>query len=134
MHLVFMVAWFAGLFYMFRLFVYHVESKTSSDRTTLLKTMEYRLFYYITTPAMIGTILFGTLLFIKSGVELFDQWFITKLIFVLLLVIYQFYIFYTLKRFAKDDLFLTSKQCRIINEVPTIFLFFIIFNAVYRYL
>jgi putative membrane protein len=132
MHLVSMVAWFAGLFYMFRLFVYHVENKEKSDVVRVLKIMERKLYYYITFPAMVATIIFGILLLSNSTHNLRMLWFSIKSILLLLLIFYHFYIGYTLNRFKKNDYFLTSKQCRLFNEIPTIFLIGIIFVAVFR--
>jgi putative membrane protein len=131
-HLIFMVGWFAGLFYMFRLFVYHRENHLNKDIILLLKTMEHRLYYYITTPAMVLCFLCGIGLSYHSSYNLDMPWFKYKVALVSLLICYHHYIGHTLKRFKKDDMFLSSKLCRIINEVPTLFLVSIICTAVYR--
>ncbi len=133
LHFIFLIAWFAGLFYMFRLYVYHVENTDKPDFIGVIKVMEHKLYYYITVPAMVLTISFGSLLLYFSSTNITDLWILKKLTFVALLVGYNLYIGHTLKRFKKDDIFLTSKQCRIINEVPTIMLISIIFIAVFRY-
>ena len=132
LHLIAMVAWFAGLFYMFRLFVYHVENIGKPDAVNMLKTMERKLYYYITTPAMAATVLFGTSLLVTTSYNMGQKWFMIKFIMLIGLISYHFFIGYTLKRFKNDDIFLTSKQCRLLNEVPTLFLVGIIFVAVYR--
>lgn len=132
LHLISMVAWFAGLFYMFRLFVYHRENHSNKDVVALLKTMEHRLYFYITTPAMVVLFLCGIGLTYNSSYNLEMPWFKYKVVLVLLLICYHHYIGHTLKRFKKDDMFLTSKQCRLLNEVPTLFLVSIICTAVYR--
>lgn len=122
LHLVFMVAWFAGLFYMFRLFVYHVENQEKPEVVEVLTTMARKLYKIITVPAMVVTFVFGFAM-VALNPGLFSQgWFHVKLLLVLLLAGYTGYIGKTRKRFARGDLFLTSKQCRLINEIPTFFL------------
>jgi putative membrane protein len=137
LHLISMVAWFAGLFYMFRLFVYHTEvyhSKEVDHQFTLrlLKKMEFRLYRYITTPAMLATMFFGLGLLVINPAYLQLQWLQAKLVLVALLLIYHFYIDYVRKRFEKGDVYLNSKQCRIRNEYPTPLLILIILLAVLR--
>lgn len=131
-HLISMVTWFAGLFYMFRLFVYHVENAQKKDSVEMLKVMEHKLYYYITFPAMVSTVIFGSLLLSVTTYNLAMTWFHIKATLLIGLILYHFYIGKTLKRFKSDDLFLTSKQCRMLNEFPTLFLISIICVAVYR--
>ena len=132
LHLIAMVVWFAGLFYMFRLFVYHVENKDKPDATNMLKTMERKLFYYITTPGMIATLIFGFGLLLNSKHNIKLPWMHIKLSLIFLMVIYHLFIVITLNRFKQDEIFLSSKQCRFLNEVPTLFLLGIVFIAVFR--
>jgi len=127
-----MVTWFAGLFYMFRLFVYHVENADKKDVTDVLKTMEHKLYYYITTPSMVAIVIFGSGLLMVTSYNMTQTWFAIKFVMILALIGYHFYIGHTLKRFKKDDLFLSSKQCRMLNEFPTLFLIGIIAVAVCR--
>ena len=134
LHLISMVAWFAGLFYMFRLFVYQVENKGKADVSGLLKIMSHRLYYYITWPAMVATVVFGFCLLSQVPGYAHAGWFKMKLLFLLGLVGYHCYIGYTLKRFKNEDYFLSSKQCRLWNEAPTLFLIVIILLAVYKQL
>jgi len=133
LHLIFMVAWFAGLFYMFRLFVYHTENKDNADRVDLLKIMSHRLYYYITTPAMIVTWSFGLTMLAFNPGYLGLLWMKIKLVLITVLTAYHFFIGYTLKRFKEDDVFLNSKQCRLWNEAPTPLLIAIILLAVFRW-
>lgn len=122
LHLIFMVAWFAGLFYMFRIFVYHAENKDKPEVVAVLKTMARKLYKIITVPAMVLTFVFGFAM-VFMNTELFQQgWLHIKLTLVVLLAGYTGFIGKTRRRFEADDIFLTSKQCRIWNEVPTIFL------------
>lgn len=134
LHLISMVTWFAGLFYIFRLFVYHVENSNQSHTVKTFKIMEYKLYYYITWPGMISTLVFGSLLVYSSAHKLTATWLLVKLGLVTLLVFYHLFVGYVLKRFKEDDLFLTSKQCRFANEFPTIILVSVIFIAVYRHI
>lgn len=132
LHLVAMVAWFAGLFYMFRLFVYHCIHRDKPETTAVLKTMQRKLYKIISTPAMVVTVVFGFALLSQAPGVAKMGWFHIKLLCLLALIGYHFFIGYTLKRFAKDDLFLTEKQCRLWNEFPTLFLLAIILLAVFK--
>lgn len=129
LHLIAMVAWFAGLFYMFRLFVYHAENKDNADITALLKVMARRLYKIITVPAMVTTFVFGIAMLVMNTGIMKQPWMHIKLLLVILLAGYTGYIGKVRKRFAADDVYLTSKQCRIRNEVPTLFLFAIVLLA-----
>jgi putative membrane protein len=132
LHLISMVAWFAGLFYLFRLFVYHAENREQAVVVALLKTMAYRLYFYITWPAMVGTLFFGFgLLAINPGYLQFG-WMRAKLALVLCLVIYHFFCGGVRRRFQHDQVFLSSRACRLLNEVPTPLLIGIILLAVLR--
>ena len=131
-HLIGMVAWFAGLFYMFRLFVYHTENKDNKDVCKLLETMEMRLYKYITVPAMYFTLVNGTVLLAIQNHWLHMGWIHLKLAFVGLLVWYTYYLNKVRKRFAQGDIYLSSKQCRIRNEWPTPLLILIILLAVFK--
>jgi putative membrane protein len=132
LHLIFLVAWFAGLFYIFRLFVYHVKHKTNLEMATAYSVMERKLLYIIMHPAMFLTILFGILLIIENPSVLRAGWFHAKLGLVLLLICYQILAGITHKRFVQGNYWLSEKACRIINEVPTILLILIVILAVVK--
>ena len=132
LHLIAMVAWFAGLFYMFRLFVYWVENKHNSETSAVLATMSHRLYYYITYPAMIATGIFGILLLSQVPHQARMGWFQLKFALLLGLIAYHLFIGSTLRRFKRGDFFLNSKQCRLINEAPLLFLAAIVFLAVFK--
>ena len=131
-HLIAMVAWFAGMFYMFRLFVYHVEHRDSPDNVELMKFAALRLYRVITTPAMIATWLIGVAMLALNPSWLQQPWLLAKLLLVLGLSGYHGYIGRVRRRFAADDLFLSSRQCRLRNEIPTLFLIAIVLLAVLR--
>ena len=132
LHLIAVVSWMAGLLYLPRIFVYHSENNNEIV-TTVFKTMERKLFYYIMTPAMVLSWLFGLLLILKIG---FDQlaalWLQLKLLFVLILSIYHFYLGNLLHKFRIDQNNKSSKFYRYINEIPTLLLILIIFVVIFK--
>lgn len=133
LHLIAMVAWFAGLFYMFRLFVYHTENADKPQVCETLKVMERRLYKVITVPAMVATWIFGlTMIGLNPEIMKSGGWLHAKILFVFLLSGYMGLIGKTVKRYAADDIAYSSKTCRILNEVPTVFLILIVFLAVLR--
>ena len=132
LHLVAMVAWFAGLFYMFRLFVYHVERSHQQDAAELMKYAADRLYRIIATPAMLATWTFGLAMLVGRLEFLAQGWMQLKLLLLFGLTGYHIYVGRVRKRFAADDLYLTSRQCRMRNEIPTLFLLAIILLAVLR--
>ena len=93
LHLIAVVSWMAGLLYLPRIFVYHVENKEKKDATEIFEVMEKRLYFYIMRPAMILTWLFGIILIYLNGVEIFSQlWMQLKIILVILLSIFHEYL------------------------------------------
>ena len=132
LHIIAMVTWFAGLFYMFRLFVYHTENKDDASNVKLLKVMEYRLYKYITNPGMMATWSFGLITLYNAQHLLRTPWFHIKFTLLIVLTAYHVFVGKTLKRYANDDVCYTSKQCRMLNEVPTLFLLAIVFLAVLK--
>jgi putative membrane protein len=132
LHVIGVVAWFAGLFYIFRLYVYHVENSGNTQVTQVLEVMERRLYYAITWPAMIFTIVMGAALLGLNTTLLHAPWFHAKLTVLLFLFTYHFYSGHILKEFANKNFKLTSKQCRLINEVPTIILLIVVPLAIMK--
>lgn len=133
LHIVFIVAWFAGLFYIFRLFVYHRANHTNTDICRLLEVMEKKLLSVIIAPASVIVALFGGIMLYLNPPLLQQPWLWVKFLGVIGLYIYQWFSFYTYRRFKKNDFFLSEKQCRWINEIPTIFLLIIVFLAINKY-
>ena len=132
LHLIAIISWMAGLLYLPRIFVYHSESKSDEVKNTF-KIMERRLFVYIMNPAMILSWLFGFLLLHTIGIgSLKETWMISKLILVISLTFYHFFLFNCLNRFAVKNNNYSPKFFRIINEVPTILLIVIIFLVVFK--
>lgn len=132
LHLIFMVSWFAGLFYMVRLFVYYAESdQKHKDLSGPFKTqyllMQKRLWFIISWPAMILTLIFGILMLIDNPSYLKIPWMHVKLAFVALLVVYHLLCHFIYLRQKNRISNFTSIQMRIWNEVATLFLVAIIF-------
>lgn len=139
LHLVAMVAWFAGLFYLVRLFVYHVEAfqKPALEQQTLVKQysiMEDRLYRIICRPAMLLTWVFGVSMIIHNGWDWLSEnyWLHFKLLLVFLLSGYTEYNGKIVSRLAKGEAVMSSDKFRLFNEVPTIFLLTIILLAVFK--
>lgn len=132
LHIIFVVSWFAGLFYMVRLFIYHVEAqeKTKEEAQILgdqFKIMQYKLWYIITTPAMVLTVVFGTWMLVLNPGYLYFPWMQLKLGFVVVLLIYHFICQGLMLRFKRDEFRWTSGQLRLWNELATLLLVAIIF-------
>ena len=123
----------AGLLYLPRIFVYHVENLEKKEVIDIFETMERRLYFYIMRPAMIATWLFGVVLIYINGLDIFAQlWMHIKLALVIFLTIYHEYLGICLKSLKLKTNTKTSKFFRIINEVPTIILIFIIFIVIFK--
>jgi len=135
-HLIAVVSWMAGLLYLPRIFVYHsdaIANNKSEDLMSTFKIMERRLFIYIMNPAMITAWIFGGLLIHTIGIDNFGfLWLQLKLLFVVILTIYHFFLFQCLRKFAENNNFFSSKFYRIINEIPTVLLIGIILVAVFK--
>ncbi|MDX1902071.1 MAG: protoporphyrinogen oxidase HemJ [Gammaproteobacteria bacterium] len=131
-HLIFMVTWFSGLFYLPRLFVYHAMATDTISRERF-KVMEAKLYYYITTPGAILTLFFGVWL-ISYNPQGYMQplWMHLKLSCVALLVLYHIYLGILLRRFTKDQNHYSHVFYRWLNELPTLFLFAIIILVVVK--
>ena len=132
LHLIAIISWMAGLLYLPRIFVYHAETKNDDVKNTF-KIMERRLFVYIMNPAMILSWLFGLILIHSIGISSFSEfWLIAKIVLVILLTFYHFFLFNCLNKFSLDRNEHSSKFFRVINEVPTVLLIVIIFLVVFK--
>ncbi len=133
LHLIAVISWMAGLLYLPRIFVYHVENSEKKDATEIFEVMEKRLYFYIMRPAMILTWLFGIIIIYINGPDVFAQlWIQIKLGLVVFLTIYHEYLGTCLKSLKLNTNTKTSKFFRIINEVPTIILIFVIFIVIFK--
>ena len=135
-HLIAVISWMAGLLYLPRIFVYHseaIKNNKSEDLMETFKVMERRLLVYIMNPAMIVSWIFGILLIHTIGMDNFGSiWLQLKLLFVIILTIYHFFLFLCLRKFAENRNTYTSKFYRIINEIPTVLLIGIILIVVFK--
>ena len=131
-HIIAVICWFAAIFYLPRLFVYHAMSddKTSIER---FKIMERKLYRGIMTPSMIATVGLGIWLLTYNPSYYFSQgWIDAKLTLIVLLVGYHFYCGHVLKQFRDDKNTKSHKFYRVINEIPVFMLFAIVILAVVR--
>ena len=133
LHLIAVISWMAGLLYLPRIFVYHVENKEKKEATNIFEVMEKKLFYYIMRPAMIFTWIFGLILIYLNGIEIFSQlWMQIKIILVILLSAYNDYLGKCLISLKNNLNTRSSKFFRIINEIPTIILIFTVFLVIFK--
>jgi len=135
LHIIFVVTWFAGLFYTVRLFIYNVEAgeRNEIERSVLrtqFSVMLRRLWYGITWPSAIGTVIFGGILWMKLGAT--PPWLVTKLVFVLGLLLYHASLQIIFTQQSLGVFCYSSTKLRVWNEVATIFLVSIVFLAVVK--
>lgn len=136
-HLIGIVVWFAGLFYIVRLFVYHAEASLEPEpaKTILInqyQIMEKRLYNIITTPGMVVTVVMAIGLLTTEPEVLKDRWLHIKLAFVAVLLVYHFYCGRIMRRLAKGQCNWSGQQFRALNEAPTILLVAIVLLAVFK--
>jgi len=133
LHLITVISWMAGLLYLPRIFVYHVENYHKKEAADIFITMEKKLYFYIMIPAMALSWFLGLLLFLIIGFSSLSLfWVKLKLIFIVLLTIYHFYLGNCLEKLKNDQNSKSSNFFRIINEIPTILLIIIIFIVVFK--
>ena len=133
LHLIAVISWMAGLLYLPRIFVYHVENSSDVNISEIFKTMERKLYFYIMTPAMALSWLFGLLLIHSIGFQQLGQtWMLLKLLFVIILTLYHFYLGRLLSQFNIGNNRHSHKFYRYINEIPTILLILIIFVVIFK--
>tara|TARA_B100000886_G_C20340168_1_gene456296 strand:- start:188 stop:622 length:435 start_codon:yes stop_codon:yes gene_type:complete len=133
LHLISVISWMAGLLYLPRIFVYHAENNNENRTSEIFKIMERKLYFYIMTPAMFLSWIFGVILIYYIEFETLGQtWMILKLTFVIILTLYHFYLGKILARFKLNQNIHTHKFYRIINEIPTILLILIIFVVIFK--
>ncbi|MDD7887194.1 CopD family protein [Flavivirga sp. 57AJ16] len=136
-HLIFVITWFAGLFYIPRLFVYQIEAfhKPSPEKEILgkqLKLMAKRLWFIITWPSGILALFFGLILFYLNPTLVYQDWMQVKLVFVVLLFMYHFKTHQYYKQLQNDVVEKTSSFMRIWNEGATFILFAVVFLVILK--
>tara|TARA_B100000035_G_scaffold213850_1_gene183288 strand:- start:143 stop:577 length:435 start_codon:yes stop_codon:yes gene_type:complete len=133
LHLIAIVSWMAGLLYLPRIFVYHVENYQKKETTKIFETMERKLYFYIMRPAMIASWLFGLILIYLNGLEaLTSLWIQIKLFLVIILSAYNDYLGKCMISLKDGTNTKSSKFFRIINEIPTVLLILIVFIVIFK--
>ena len=133
LHLIAVISWMAGLLYLPRIFVYHVENINDYNSKKIFKIMEKKLYFSIMMPSMILSWIFGLILISIIGFDILSTtWIQLKLMFVILLSFYHFYLGHFLSKLKSAQNTKTSRFFRIINEVPTILLILIVFIVVFK--
>lgn len=130
-HIISLVAWFAAMFYLPRLFVYHREHSSKADFVSVVQIMEMKLFKYIGIPAFVATFATGILLLVMN-MELFKSggWLHAKITLVILLAAWFLHSGSLIKKLANDTNYKTGKFFRFYNEIPTIFLIVVVILVV----
>ncbi len=136
-HIIFVVSWMAGLFYIVRLFIYHVEANERPDQERIVlqrqfEIMQNKLWYIITTPAMVLSVLAGIGMFYVNPALLSMNWMLVKLAFVLGLLIYHFMCQNIINQLKNGVFTWSSTQLRFWNELATIFLVAIVFTVILK--
>ena len=133
LHLIAVISWMAGLLYLPRIFVYHSENINKEEICIVFKTMERKLYNYIMMPAMFLSWFFGLILISQNGFETIGtKWLQIKLILVILLSVYHFYLGSLLSSFKKNNNTKSSKFYRWLNEFPTLLLIIIVFIVIFK--
>lgn len=135
LHVIAVISWMAGLFYLPRLFVYHAEKSSIGDsRDSVFKVMEYKLYRFIMRPSLILTWLMGLLLVFTPGVVSWtDIWPYAKLVAVLVMTWFHFWLGRRLSDFAGGRNTRSGKHFRLMNEVPTLAMIIIVFSVILKF-
>ena len=133
LHLIAVISWMVGFLYLPRIFVYHTENHSKNETTDIFKVMERKLFYYIMLPAMTLSWLFGLILISIIGFSTLSLlWMQIKILLVIILTFYHFYLGICLKDLNNNIFKRSSKFFRIINEIPTILLIITVFIVIFK--
>ena len=133
LHLIAIISWMVGLLYLPRIFVYHVENIEKKQTAEVFEIMEKRLFNYIMRPAMVLSWFLGIILILIIGIETFSfLWLQIKIVLVFLLSFYNEYLGKCIRLLKSGENEKSSKFYRIINEIPTVLLIFIVFIVIFK--
>ena len=133
LHLISVISWMAGLLYLPRIFVYHVENFGKKETSDIFEVMEKRLYNYIMRPAMLFSWIFGIVLIYLNGLDVLTSlWMQIKLFLVIVLSIYHEYLGKCLNSLKNKTNTKTAKFYRYINEVPTVLLILIVFIVIIK--
>jgi putative membrane protein len=131
-HIISFISWFAMLFYLPRLFVYHAENREKKEFSDVIKVMEYKLIKYIGNPAMWATILSGLFLAYLGDHFSSGGWLHLKVFLVLTLFAYQIYLEILRKKLEKDECKKSGKFFRFLNEYPTLIMIVIVSVVIFK--
>ena len=131
LHVIAVISWMAGLLYLPRLYVYHAENKEVNSIHTLLMVMERRLFHFIMTPALVVTWASGLVMMVSAG-WMVAGWMHLKLLLVLAMTGFHFYLGVLRKNFVAETIVQTSRFFRMINEIPTLLMIGIVILVIYK--
>ena len=131
LHVIAVISWMAGLLYLPRLYVYHAENKEENSIHTLLMVMERRLYHFIMTPALVVTWASGLVMMVSAG-WMVAGWMHLKLLLVLAMTGFHFYLGILRKRFVAQTIVQTSRFFRMINEIPTLLMIGIVILVIYK--
>ncbi len=134
LHIISVIAWLCAMLYLPRIFVYHAKVRPDSETSVIFKTMEYRLAYYIMTPAMIASWFFGLILIFYFNAIIFssDIWFHIKFLMVIILSAYHGILLKKLRLLANNKNTNSVKYYKYLNEIPTIIMVIIIFLVIVK--
>ncbi|MDV7339886.1 protoporphyrinogen oxidase HemJ [Terasakiella sp. A23] len=131
LHIISVIAWMAGLFYLPRLYVYHTNAEVGSELSETFKVMERRLLRAIMNPAMISSLIFGILLL--AEIDAWDQgWLHVKLTCIVLMIVFHMFLGKYRKDFLNDNNQKSEKFYRMINEVPTLLMILLVIMVVVK--
>jgi len=135
LHIISVIPWMAGIFYLPRLFVYHVESiERGIEPDDIFHTMERKLLKMIMNPAMFSSLIFGSLLLMTPGIVDWQSfWIWVKLLSVVIMIWFHFWLGSRRRDFVAEKNTRTGRQFRMMNEIPTFLMFIIIFSVVLKY-
>ena len=137
LHIIGVIVWFSGLFYLVRLFIYHEESRSMEDELKIAfnnqyTLMEKRLANIITTPGMILALSMAICMVIMQPSWLSEKWLQIKISFVLGLVIYHYYCYKIMNSLQNGTSNISAKNLRLLNELPTLLLFIVVLLVIFK--
>lgn len=133
LHIISFISWFAALFYLPRLFVYHAEHSDNEGFLSVAEVMEYKLFKYIGVPAFWSTLISGiALAYLQGSAIMQGGWFHAKITLVIILIAFFFSLNYYRKKLIQNPSLKSGKFFRIYNEVPTLLMLGIVFLVIFK--
>ncbi len=132
LHILAVMTWMAGVFYIFRLFAYHTKYRAGVETAAVFREMEWKMLRIVMLPAAIASIALGVTMLVLNTELFFDRWLQVKLAAVVGMIVYHWYAERTFARLKRDDYFLTESQARMMHVVPTVLLAIIVAMVVVK--